>query len=704
MRRLPPATGAGSGLGKHGFRLLALCVAASMPCAAESLKAGYGIAPPMMYRDASGRAHGFAVEVLNEAARRNGTALEWVFVEAKSPAEMLRRREIDLLATGIITPERKREFFVSEPWWGGEEIALTPAGGLIRREADLTGRRIAVTTAGASSVQDFHPAEVTVGRSAREATEAVCAGRADAAILAGVFIRELLSAMPDACRGIGLRTIDLSQQWEYALIAHPEVAGAARQLRSQIADITLDGTLSRLAAANPPVSTPHATRLAELLRARYERRVFYFALAGAGALLVLVSAFMIRLNASQRRLRLANAELQRSIESRDLAEARRAQLERQLLQSQKLEAIGSLAGGVAHDFNNLLTVINGFSALALKSLPPEHSAHRQIEEVIRAGERAAGLTRQLLAFSRQQELAPRVVLLESIVAGLQKMLRRLIGEDIELSIRNGESGKIKADPGQIEQVVMNLVVNARDAMQHGGALTVATSGRTVAPDHPEIPAGMYAELTVSDTGPGIDPEVQSRIFEPFFTTKEQGSGTGLGLSTVYGIVNQSGGYVEVESRPGEGTRFHVLFPLCSGEVEADELIQEDKPWKGTETILLVEDEDAVRVVAREALQSRGYRILEASSAADAVFICEKLAAGELDLLLTDVVMPRMNGVELSERVLRMQPEARVLFMTGYVDRKLVERGSFGSKAACLQKPYSPSGLAREVRRVLDTPV
>ncbi|GEM_PF-758710 len=1071
--------------GKLVVALLGLALCGCGRHAANTLKAGYGNAYPMTYSNESGHASGFVVEVLEEAARRDGVTIQWVLAGAKSPNEMLQSGEIDLLATGVVTPERRKLFFVSEPWWGGDQVALSAVGGPIQREPDLAGRRLAVTAAGALEARRLHPSETVIRGSAREVTEEVCAGRADAAILAGVFLRELLAAMPAACRGFGLQTIDLPQQWEYALISRRDVEGSARRLRSRITELTLDGTLSRLASSNPPVSTPYATRLAELLRARYERRVSIFGLAGLGALLLLVSGFFIRLNISRRRLRLANDALRHSEQrfralvettsdwfwevdamgrytaagpqvqallgyspeevlgitpfdlmppdeaarvrdifleavaarrplvaientnlhkngalvvletsgvpvfgpggellgyrgmdrditdrkrqelwraaqatvSRALAAGRpvsdtlervlqalggighweagfvwhangiggpqrclgfwraeslddtvaadihnlmpslvdrlahvvvssarigtaptadcrtalewalgvpmssgnrtsgaiillgrtasdlddrfiemlsavgsqvgefleraqaqealrrfvdcsptvlyalkvepqglvptfvssnllqltghhpeeslasswwrenvhpddlarvaaansvpyqidhqvlefrlrrrdgsyvwlrdekrllrdsqanpsevvgtwsdisqRVQLEEQLLQSQKLEAIGALAGGIAHDFNNLLTVMNGYSALALKSLLAGSPAHRQIEEVIRAGERAAGLTRQLLAFSRRQELSPRVIPLHSIISGVQKMLRRLIGEDIDLFIRNRASGRINADPGQIEQVLMNLVVNARDAMQRGGTLTVATADRSIPEGHAEVPPGMFVELSVSDTGVGMDPEVQRRIFEPFFTTKVTGKGTGLGLSTVYGIVKQSGGFIEVESCPGQGSTFRVLFPVAAGGAEAEAPLFVETAWNGTETILLVEDEDAVRQVARETLESRGYRILEATNAGEALLISEELPPGELHLLLSDIVMPRVNGIELAERILRNRPETRVLFMTGYVDQKLMERDAFASKAACLQKPYTPLDLAREVRRVLD---
>ena len=380
--------------------------------------------------------------------------------------------------------------------------------------------------------------------------------------------------------------------------------------------------------------------------------------------------------------------------------------ELQLQQSQKLEAVGQLAGGVAHDFNNLLTVIIGYSELVLKRLGPENPIAPNIEEVLKAAERAGALTGQLLAFSRKQILEAKVLDLNAAVNNIYKMLRRLIGEDIDLvTVLASDLGRVKADPGQIEQIIMNLAVNARDAMPHGGILTIETANVNFddeyAREHMPAEPGQYVMLALSDTGAGMDAETQSRIFEPFFTTKELGKGTGLGLSTVYGIVKQSGGYVWVYSELERGTTFKVYLPLVAqqpDEYQARKVSSELS--QGTETVLLVEDDDLVRKMAHLVLESAGYVVLEAAKTADALSICQDYK-GPIDLLLTDVIMPQMNGRELVERVASLRPDTKVLYMSGYTDNVIVHHGVLESKISFLQKPFTPKALASKVREVLD---
>jgi two-component system, cell cycle sensor histidine kinase and response regulator CckA len=1078
---------------------------------AQRLRIAYGDSYPMHYLDAAGKARGFAVDVVNEAARREGLSTEWLPPSQRSTGEMLRDGTADLLAAATSTPERRRLFYVSDPWWEAEMVALVPAGSPIQNESGLAGRRLAANAASNMAVVNLNPSDLVDSADAPAAAEYVCTGRAEGAVIAAVFLRELLAGMPAACRAMNWRTIDLSHPRQYVIVARPEMADAARRLRARIDGMTADGTLTRLASLHPPISTRYAARRAEMSRARFERDLSRAGTATAGLLVLVVIAFVIRIQRSGRRFQSANADLRVSIQERDealealrlseqrlrtmmettfdwiwevdaegrytfaspkvtnllgyspaevlgrtpfdlmppreaervraeflaiaadrraftglenanlhkngglvvlestgvpvfgpggelagyrglerditerkrleqcqgaqaavsralagstvLAEAvpsvvaalsgigreefggawqvdsatgrlscvgvwstqaepagatpagkpdeaafhadplaetiqlggrpqalrldawsvrspladwmlaagqrravgvpllsgdrtigaiilfgrddnqlddrfletlasigrqigeflergrareevrrfvaaspavlyalnvegddavptfvsenirrltghepkealrpgwwlenihpddrdrvvaesaapyeldqqvlefrfrrkdgaylwlldekrllrdthgrpaeivgawsdisRRVQLEQQLLQAQKMEAIGVLAGGVAHDFNNLLTVINGYSALALRTLPPDSPSHRHIEEILKACERGGGLTRQLLIFSRQQELQPRVICLDEIVRGMEKMLRRVIGEDVELSIRAPGKATIVADPGQMEQVLMNLVVNARDAMPRGGALTIAVNTQSLQTGASGIPPGNYAELTVTDTGSGIEPAVLGRIFEPFFTTKDQGKGTGLGLSTVYGIVRQSNGYLEVDSCPGLGSTFRVLIPVTAAEPGPPEIASLADDWNGTETILLVEDEPAVRSLAGEALRSRGYRVLEAANAGEAILIGESSEARELDLLLTDVVMPRVNGYDLADRLLRGRPGTGVLFMTGYVDRDLQHQAPLAVGAECLQKPFTPSELARKVRQTLD---
>ncbi len=407
-------------------------------------------------------------------------------------------------------------------------------------------------------------------------------------------------------------------------------------------------------------------------------------------------------------LQRANEELQREIGERRRTEEALRRSEEQLRQAQKLEAVGRLAGGIAHDFNNLLTAIMGYGQLARRKLQADAQAQQDLEEVLRAADRAASLTRQLLAFSRQQVLEPKVLDLNAIITGLDKLFRRLIGEDIDLvTAPAADLGRVKADPGQIEQVIMNLVVNARDAMPDGGKLTVETANVELSEDYAEtrgdLRPGRYVMVAVSDTGCGMTAEVKARMFEPFFTTKELGKGTGLGLSTVHGIVKQSDGHLEVYSELGRGTTFKVYLPRV--EEGAERLPAQRTAvgrLDGAETLLVVEDEEAIRRVIGLALRLHGYTVFEAADGSQAIALCER-GDPPFHLLITDVVMPLMSGPELAQRVARICPDLRVLFISGYTDRALIHQGSRPSGSAFLQKPFTPETLARRVREILDEP-
>jgi PAS domain S-box-containing protein len=380
--------------------------------------------------------------------------------------------------------------------------------------------------------------------------------------------------------------------------------------------------------------------------------------------------------------------------------------EEQLRQSQKLEAIGQLAGGVAHDFNNLLTAINGYSALARRRVGEDHPISSYLEEISKAGDRAATLTRQLLAFGRKQLLQPLAINLNDIVGEMSKLLKRLIGEDVQLVTKpSADLRQIKADPGQLEQVLVNLVVNARDAMPRGGTVTIETANTKLdgpyASAHVGVTPGDYVVLAISDTGTGMDHATRSRVFEPFFTTKEKGKGTGLGLSTVYGIVKQSGGNVWVYSELGKGTTFKVYLPQVDDDVAArDESKTVVSTKRGSETVLLVEDEDMVRKLASELLEESGYVVMSAGGGEEAINFANQ-HKDRIDLLITDVVMPKISGKEVAAQLKKIHPETKVLFMSGYTDEAIVHHGIVDSDIAFIQKPFSQNALAQKIREVLD---
>jgi two-component system, cell cycle sensor histidine kinase and response regulator CckA len=383
----------------------------------------------------------------------------------------------------------------------------------------------------------------------------------------------------------------------------------------------------------------------------------------------------------------------------------RNRLELQLRQAQKMEAVGRLAGGVAHDFNNVLTAIFGYVDLLREEIPEGSSAHQDLAEVRKASERAAGLTRQLLAFSRQQILEPVVLDLNDLVEDFEKMLRRVIGEDVELRLALGtDVGNVRADPGQLQQTLMNLVVNARDAMPIGGTLILETANADLTEQYAElhqpVVPGRYIMLAISDTGTGMTAETKARIFEPFFTTKEKGKGTGLGLSTVYGIVKQSGGYVWVYSELGRGTTFKIYLPRV--DAPAEQLLPRREPGSiaGSETILLAEDDELLRPLAKGLLQKLGYTVLDAENAATALAAAEA-HRGPIHLLVADVVMPGASGRELARQLARLRPETKVLYVSGYTDDAIVHHGMLEPGLNFLQKPFTPATLAKKVREVLD---
>ena len=390
--------------------------------------------------------------------------------------------------------------------------------------------------------------------------------------------------------------------------------------------------------------------------------------------------------------------------NRDVSEQR--QLEEKFRQAQKMEAVGRLSGGVAHDFNNLLGVIIGYAEFLQESLDPENDLRSSVDEILKAGKRAASLTRQLLAFSRQQVLDPKVLDVNVVVLDMDKMLRRLIGEDIELSTVLGpDLGRLKADQSQLEQVLLNLVVNARDAMPQGGKLLIDTQNMIMDEafvrryPYPVQP-GPYVCLTVTDSGIGMDAETKARAFEPFFTTKEKGKGTGLGLSTVYGVVKQSGGYIDIYSAPGAGTTFKIYLPRVDDALTADAPIGAATSFTGSETILLAEDESSLRTLTRNTLELCGYKVLEAKDGLEALEVSERFK-GPIDLLLTDMVMPGMGGRQLAQELTRRRPEIRLAYMSGYTGQTVGSQGPVDPGSVFLLKPFTRELLTRKIREALD---
>ncbi len=396
------------------------------------------------------------------------------------------------------------------------------------------------------------------------------------------------------------------------------------------------------------------------------------------------------------------------VTARQQAEEELRKSEERLRLSQRMEAVGRLAGGIAHDFNNLLSAILGYTGLISLGLPPDSELQPDVSEIEKAAEKAAALTRQLLAFSRRQVLQPEVLTLNGVVQDMDKLLRRLVGENIEMRLYlQPEAGRVRADPSQIEQVVLNLVVNARDAMKMGGRLILETSNVELTDEyadrHVGVRPGPYVLLTVSDTGHGIDAATQLQIFEPFFTTKETGQGTGLGLSTVYGIIKQSGGNIWVYSEVGLGTTFKVYLPRVDAPLPDPRVVtaNSNMAQTGSETILLVEDDEAVRTLAQKILERQGYRVLAANGGVEALEICQHQAS--IDLLLTDVVMPKINGQELARQITFRYPTIRVIFMSGYTYSAVTQSGVLEPETAFIQKPFTSDLLALKVRQVLDRP-
>jgi signal transduction histidine kinase/ActR/RegA family two-component response regulator len=667
----------------------------------QTYRIGFEDDPPFHFRDAQGLPTGLAIDVVKEAARRKGIRLQWVY-ERQSSEMALRSGNVDLWPIMTILAERKPFIHFTDPYRVSEGALMVRAASPFKSAPELDGRSVWFSgqPLGAKTLTAALPhATLHVEESPRRLIESVCHGEADAAYLDELTaISELLRG-PD-CAGVALRPITVTgSRGSLGIGSTFQAARVADDLRDGISDMADDGTLSEIIDRWTYFSGRSMELNSALVQAGRRERVMIGATAGAVSLTLAMVWMTLRI--LQQRNRVVRAE-----QAQRAGEEERARLSEQLQQAQRMESIGRLAGGVAHDFNNLLTVIGGYAELLGGDASLSEEQRAEVQQIAEAGRQASNLTQQLLAFSRKQVIQARALNLNTVVQATTTMLRRLVGEDVELvTVLDPGLEPVMADPSQMHQVLMNLVVNARDAMPKGGKVRISTANvaldAAAAAAHPEAVPGSYAALSVSDTGPGIDPAIVGHIFEPFFTTKAKGEGTGLGLSMVYGIVKQSRGWIAVSSEAGTGTTFTVYLPYAaSGPDLAREGSEAAAKMPGTGTILLVEDQASVRALAVSVLRGCGYTVLEAESGEEA----ESMAAGHegaIDLLLTDVVLPGMTGKDLADRLAVARPETAVLFTSGYAEDVIAHRGVLAPGIRYLPKPYAPQVLAAKVRESLD---
>ncbi len=808
--------------GRNGIsaRQTVVCILAALLLATSAasqtpLRISFGNAPPLEFQDEHGQPQGFTIDVIGEAAKRAGIPIIWKPGGAiPDNNKALRSGDLDMISAASASDERRRDFYVSDSWWWAEMLAIAPAASPVHSEADFKGKRLAVAGATSGAVADRYPGNTLLtGPNARWTVAQVCAGQADAAVFENMYLRELFLGLDRNCREMSLRVFDVDARREYHIIARRAAEKRASAIRRQIDAMTVDGTLAAIAARRIPVSTPQATRIAELLRASHEQQLSNWRIAALACLLAIFSGFLAwqhhsrvwmrgmneRLVVARKELESAIAQLETALDSlddavlifsldgtivyrnhaarrafdaertaadlwrrlrpvwaeggadaapvdqyqrilsgarlraeefhleagdatlifecnaslvrdkadrpllavavlKDVTVARRAEQERERLrsefaQAQKMESVGRLAGGVAHDFNNLLTVINGYASLLSRNPLLPRSGADYLRAIRTAGETAAQLTGQLLAFSRKQPVKPEVLDLNHQTSELAVMLRRIIREDIAIvTVLAGEPQFILGDRTQLHQLVMNLAVNARDAMPRGGTLSIE-----IAPD--DEPSGGVS-MTVRDTGAGMSQDVLNHLFEPFFTTKESGVGTGLGLATVYAIVKQWNGHISVSSEPGVGSTFRIVIPRAAPPSLQLEERRPNGSAVGNETILLVEDQEQVRRLARHILEDHKYKLLEASGGEEALAVAAGFP-GRIDLLLTDVVMPGMSGRDLAVRLRSARPITQVLFMSGYTDDVLGREDMLEPGVELIGKPFTPEALVERVRSVLD---
>ena len=651
------------------------------------------ISPPFQVRGEDGKAAGLSVDLVNEAARRRGIALEWIFWPESSESA-LDRKIVDLWPLITITPDRLKKFHISEPYLTHEHCLLVRDDSRYRKTEDLAAATVGIAN---PAIDMLHLGRVLPNAKpmakplVASVIEAVCAGRADAAFMDKYTAISALLDM-QGCGGSKLRWIGVPQvRSQLGVGSTFEARAAADALREEIGVMSQEGRLAAIFEQFGFMSGQGVESVEALLSAR-RRETRLIATAAVFALLFALTCWQtVRLVRERNRTRQAQADLRESQE--------------RYLQAQKLEGIGRLAGGVAHDFNNLLTVINGYSEIVLGKVHENDPLRPAIHEIRLAGQRAAELTQQLLAFGRKQFTQPRPVNVNSVVQESERMFRRLLGEDIELTVRLSPTlGLVLADRGQIQQVLLNLVVNARDAMPDGGRLAIETAAVQIdsgyAASRPDVTSGPAAMLRVTDTGHGMDDETKRHIFEPFFTTKGMAKGTGLGLATVYGIVNQSGGWLEVESEIGKGSSFEVYLPQADGDdtTDANKSLG-GAMLRGSETVLVVEDQAEVRAFAISALTAHGYHVIEASDGTQALALAGS-HTGPIHVLLTDVVLPGMNGRELADRIKCVRPEVAVIYTSGYTDDAIAQRGVLDVGVAFIPKPYTADEVAARIREAM----
>jgi signal transduction histidine kinase/CheY-like chemotaxis protein len=645
----------------------------------RTYRIGWMLSSPFQVRGADGKAAGLSVDLVNEAAHRRGIALEWVFWPDSSESA-LKAKKVDLWPLITVTPERLKMFHISEPYLVHDHCLLVRNDSRFRKIEDL-----ATSTIGISNVSIDRPHLLSVLPGAKPLArplvatllQEVCAGSADAAFMDRYTAVSALLNL-EGCGDSTLRWIAVPQiRSQLGVGATFEASAVADVIREEIGEMSRSGRLAAVFGQFGFMSGQDVESVEALVGARRRET----RLAGVSALFAFLFALTcwqtVRLFRERNRTRQAEAQLRESQE--------------RYMQAQKLESIGRLAGGVAHDFNNLLTVINGYSEVVLGKLAEDDPLRSSVQEIHHAGERAADLTQQLLAFGRKQMIQPRAVNLNVVVRNAEKMFRRLLGEDIELTTTLSPNlGLVLVDPGQIHQVLMNLVINARDAMPDGGQLSIGT---TVA----QIDGQPDVVLTVTDTGQGMDEQTREHIFEPFFTTKGLAKGTGLGLATVYGIVKQSHGWIQVHSEPGKGSSFVVHFPRAVGpEAVIDASPSGNGLLRGSETVLIVEDQEEVRTFVVKALSEYGYQVIDAADGPQALALSES-HAGPIHVLLTDVVLPGMNGREVADRITVARPEIAVLFTSGYTADVIAHRGVLDRDVAYIPKPYTAEAIAEKVR-------